>query len=162
MKKLTSLKADTDIYSFKKGTHYDCQRFLGARLCEVGGQQGALFRVWAPRAKAVSVVGDFNRWMPGAHSMQNMAKTGVWQVFVAGLTQYDIYKYCVTTPQEELVFKADPYALHTETRPSNCSKLYSLEGYTWHDDKWERQKQRQNPVNLRGIPHGERGGRAGT
>ncbi|MFV0413774.1 MAG: 1,4-alpha-glucan branching protein GlgB [Oscillospiraceae bacterium] len=147
MQKITSLKADTDIYNFKKGTHYDSQRFLGSHLCQVGGQQGALFRVWAPRAKAVSVVGDFNRWMPGAHPMQNISKTGVWQCFIAGIAEYDIYKYCVTTPDDELVFKADPYALHAETRPSNCSKVYSLEGYKWHDEKWQRNKQRENPQN---------------
>lgn len=146
MQKLTNLKVDTDIYSFKKGTHYESQKFLGSRLCEVGGHEGVLFRVWAPRAKAVSVVGDFNSWMPGAHPLQNVSKTGVWQCFVPGLAEYDIYKYCVTTPADEMTFKADPYALHTETRPSNCSKVYDLEGYQWHDDRWERKKQRANPI----------------
>ncbi len=147
MYKLTSLKADTDIYNFKRGTHYECWRFLGSRLCEVGGQAGVLFRVWAPRAKAVSVVGDFNHWMPGAHPMKNLSKTGVWQCFIPGIEAYDIYKYCITTPADERVFKADPCALHTETRPSNCSKVYDLAGYTWHDARWERKKQQTNPVN---------------
>ncbi len=146
MQKYTSLKADTDIYSFRKGTHYECQKFLGSHLCEVGGQAGVLFRVWAPRAKNMSVVGDFNHWMPGAHPMQNLSKTGVWQCFVPGLQEYDIYKYCVTTPADEMIFKADPYAFHTETRPANCSKVYDLDGYKWRDDKWERQKQKANPV----------------
>lgn len=146
MQKLTTLKADPEIYSFKKGTNYECQKFLGSRLCQVGGEAGTLFRVWAPRAKAVSVVGDFNRWMPAAHPMQNVSKTGVWQCFIAGIKLYDIYKYCVTTPDDELVFKADPYATHTETRPSNCSKVYDLTGYTWRDDKWERAKAKKNPV----------------
>lgn len=147
MYKISSLKADTDIYSFKKGTHYDCWKFLGSRLCEVGGRPGALFRVWAPRAKTVSVVGDFNSWMPTAHPMQNLSKTGVWQCFIPGMGEYDIYKYCVTTPDDEMIFKADPYAFHTETRPSNCSKVYELSGYRWRDEKWERQKQRTNPIN---------------
>ncbi len=147
MQKITSLKVDTDIYSFKKGTHYECQKFLGSRLCEVGGQQGALFRVWAPRAKAVSVVGEWNSWTPGSHPMQNLSKTGIWQCFIPGLSEYDIYKYCVTTPADDMIFKADPYAFHAETRPSNCSKLYSLGGFEWHDDRWERRKQLGNPVN---------------
>lgn len=147
MQKLTSLKADTDIYSFKKGTHYDCWKFLGAHLCEAGGQQGVLFRVWAPRARAVSVVGDFNSWMPSAHPMQNLHKTGVWQCFVPGLEPYDIYKYCVTTPADERIFKADPYAFHTETRPANCSKVYDLSGFKWTDERWERQKAKQNPID---------------
>ncbi len=147
MQKLGSLNVDTDIYSFKKGTHFDAWKFLGSRLCEVGGQEGALFRVWAPRAKAVSVVGDFNHWMPGAHPCVNLSKTGVWQCFVPGLDEYDIYKYCVQTAAGEIVFKADPFALHTETRPSNCSKLFDLSGYKWDDGIWERRKARANPVN---------------
>ncbi len=147
MHKLTGLKADTDIYSFKRGTHYDCWKFLGSHLCEAGGQKGVLFRVWAPRARAVSVVGDFNNWMPAAHPMQNLSKTGVWQCFVPGLEEYDLYKYCVTTPDDERIFKADPYAFHTETRPANCSKVYALDGYKWKDAAWERKKQKQNPVN---------------
>ena len=147
MQKLTSLKADTEIYSFKRGTNYDCWKFLGSRLCEVGGQQGALFRVWAPRARAVSVVGDFNSWMPTANPMQNLSKTGVWQAFIPGIAEFDIYKYCVTTPADEMVFKADPYAFHTETRPGNCSKVYTLSGHTWGDERWERQKRLQSPVN---------------
>ncbi|MDL2295081.1 1,4-alpha-glucan branching protein GlgB, partial [Ruminococcaceae bacterium OttesenSCG-928-D13] len=147
MLKLTNLKADTDIYSFKKGTHQSCWKFLGSHLCEVSGQRGVLFRVWAPRARAVSVVGDFNSWMPGAHAMQNVAKTGVWQCFIPGIEEYDIYKYCVTTQSDELVFKADPYAFHTETRPANCSKVYELGGYKWGDERWERQKAKTNPVN---------------
>ncbi|MDL2323894.1 1,4-alpha-glucan branching protein GlgB [Ruminococcaceae bacterium OttesenSCG-928-A16] len=146
MRKLNNLKVDTEIYALKKGTNYDCQEFLGSHLVEYGGQQGVLFRVWAPRAKAVSVVGDFNHWMPGVNEMKNVSKTGVWQCFIPGIKEFDIYKYCVTTPADEQVFKADPYAFHAETRPSNCSKVYNLEGYKWTDAKWERQKQRQNPV----------------
>ncbi len=148
MLKLSSLKADTEIYGFKKGTHYDLYKFLGSRLCEVGGRAGALFRVWAPRARAVSVVGDFNSWAPGANPMENVSKTGVWQVFIPGLREYDLYKYCVTTPDDEMVFKADPMAFHAETRPGNCSKLYELSGYAWGDARWERQKHHQSPVNL--------------
>lgn len=147
MHKLTSLKADTDIYSFKKGTHFDSWKFLGSHMCSLGGQPGVLFRVWAPNARAVSVVGDFNNWTPGAHEMENFAKTGVWQCFVPGLEEYDIYKYCITTQQDEMVFKADPYAFHTETRPANCSKIYDLDNYKWKDEKWERKKRSTNPVN---------------
>ncbi|MGD9559559.1 MAG: 1,4-alpha-glucan branching protein GlgB [Oscillospiraceae bacterium] len=146
MQRLASLKADPEIYSFKKGTNYDCWKFLGSHLCEVGGQQGVLFRVWAPRALAVSVVGDFNSWMPAAHPMKNVSKTGVWQRFIPGLEAFDIYKYCVTTPDDEMIFKADPYAFHAETRPANCSKVYDLSGYRWQDERWERAKQKENPV----------------
>ncbi len=147
MRTFSSLRVDTEIYQFKKGKNYDCWKFMGSHLCELGGEAGVLFRVWAPRAKALSVVGDFNRWTPGVHPMKNLSKTGVWQCFIPGLKAYDIYKYCVTTPADEMIFKADPYAFHTETRPSNCSKIYELEGYNWQDARWQRQKQRGNALN---------------
>lgn len=147
MQRFATLKADPEIYSFIKGTNYDCQKFLGSRLCIFGEQPGALFRVWAPRAKAVSVVGEFNRWTPGAHPMKNVAKTGVWQCFIPGVEQFDSYKYCITTPQDDLVFKSDPYALHAETRPSNASKIYKLDGYEWDDARWERRKLRTNAIH---------------
>lgn len=146
MRKLTNLKADTEIYSFIKGTNYECQNFLGAQLCEVGGIEGAVFRVWAPHAKAVSVVGEFNSWMPTAHPLQNQSKTGVWQGFVPGVSTYDLYKFCITTQDDDMLYKADPYALHTETRPGNCSKIYDLTGYSWQDDRWERRKLKANPI----------------
>ncbi len=147
MQKLSNLKADTEIYSFKKGTNYECWKFLGGRLCEVGGQKGAWFRVWAPNARAVSVVGEFNSWTPGVHPMQNVSKTGVWQCFIAGLAEFTMYKYCITTQSDEMVFKADPYAFHAETRPGNCSKLVDISGYEWGDDAWERAKHRTSPIN---------------
>ena len=84
-----------------------------------------MFRVWAPHAKAVSVVGDFNSWVPGSHPMTKVEE-GIWELFIPGIKEYDIYKFCVTSPSDELLFKADPYAFHTETRPSNGSKVYDL------------------------------------
>lgn len=89
-----------------------------------------MFRVWAPHAKAVSIVGDFNSWTPGEHPMEKVTD-GIWERFVPGIKQFDVYKYCITTPADELVYKADPYAFHTETRLSNGSKVYDIEGYTW-------------------------------
>ena len=85
-----------------------------------------MFRVWAPHAKAVSIVGDFNSWTPGEHPMEKVTD-GIWERFVPGIKQFDVYKYCITTPADELVYKADPYAFHTETRPSNGSKVYDIE-----------------------------------
>lgn len=144
---IKTTQADLPIYLFKQGNNFESQRFLGAHLCVMQGEEGVLFRVWAPRAKKLSVVGDFNNWLPGATPMQNEQNSGVWQCFVAGLKEYDIYKYCVTTPAEELVFKADPYAFHTETRPSNCSKVYELDGYAWGDDAWQKARAQQAPFS---------------
>lgn len=143
----TARQADLPAYLFKQGTNFESQNFLGAHLCILHGKQGAMFRVWAPHAKAVSLVGDFNSWVPGATPLLNEQENDIWECFVEGICEYDIYKYCVTTPQEELVFKADPYALHTETRPSNCSKVYDLSGYKWRDAAWQKQQKAGNPLS---------------
>lgn len=147
--KQTTSSADFPVYLFKQGNNYECQRFFGAHFATVNEVEGVMFHVWAPRAKAVSVVGDFNSWVPSATPMKNLdPEGGIWECFVPGLQQYDIYKYCVTTPSDELVFKADPYAFHTETRPANCSKIYELENcYRWTDAAWQRRSAAQSPLD---------------
>ncbi len=140
------------IYLFKQGNNFESQRFFGAHFDKVGEEEGVRFRVWAPRAKAVSVVGDFNSWVPSATPMTNIdPQGGIWERFVPGIKQFDIYKYCVTTPADELVFKADPYAFHTETRPANCSKVYDVEGcYEWTDAAWQKRAvcPLEKPMNI--------------
>ena len=96
LKKNTS-NDDFPLYLFKQGTNFEAQRYLGSHLTTENGQEGAMFRVWAPRAKAVSVVGDFNDWKPGAHPMTNHDDSGVWTCFIPGIQKFDVYKYCVTT-----------------------------------------------------------------
>ena len=140
-------QAEVPVYLFKQGRNFESQKFFGAHFETRGAQQGVVFRVWAPRAKAVSVVGDFNSWVPGAAPMENLDEAGgIWECFVPGLAVYDIYKYCVTTPDDELVFKADPYAFHTETRPANCSKVYELAGYEWGDAAWQKRTAKNSPL----------------
>ncbi|MEG1568224.1 MAG: 1,4-alpha-glucan branching protein GlgB [Oscillospiraceae bacterium] len=139
--------ADLPIYLFKKGSNFESYKFFGSHLDEVGGEQGVMFRVWAPHAKAVSLVGDFNSWIPGATPLENLRESGIWQCFVPGLLEYDIYKYCVTTPADDLVFKADPYAVHAETRPSSCSKVYNLSGYEWTDAAWQSSAAKHNSTD---------------
>ena len=134
------------IFLFKQGNNQEAQRYFGAHLCQQDGQDGAVFRVWAPHAKAVSVVGDFNSWVPGSHPMTKVEE-GIWELFIPGIKEYDIYKFCVTSPSDELLFKADPYAFHTETRPSNGSKVYNLDGYAWNDGAWLEQQEKQDVIN---------------
>ena len=137
--------ADLPIYLFKQGNNFEAYRFFGAHFDCRGGDEGVVFRVWAPHAKAVSVVGDFNSWVPGSHPMAKLDE-GVWEAFIPGIREYDVYKFCLTTRQDELVFKADPYAFHAETRPSNASKVYRLEGYEWNDGAWEEQQKKRDPL----------------
>lgn len=138
---------DLPIYLFKQGTNFEAYRFLGSHLEQRDGEDGVVFRVWAPRAKAMSIVGDFNNWVPGDTPMKQLADSGIWECFVPGLKEYDIYKYCVTTPSDELVFKTDPYAFHTETRPSNCAKVYDINDYKWGDGKWQKAREKADVIN---------------
>lgn len=152
MKQKIHLSADLPIYLFKQGNNFESQNFLGSHICNILNKDGVLFRVWAPRAKAVSLIGDFNEWLPDATPMENIDDSGIWQCFVPGLKEFDIYKYCITSPLDELVFKADPYAVHAETRPSNCSKIYNLDGYKWQDAEWQCEAKKHNgieaPINI--------------
>ena len=146
MNKAAAKDAGYPIFLFKQGNNQEAQRYFGAHLCQQDGQDGAVFRVWAPHAKAVSVVGDFNSWVPGSHPMTKVEE-GIWELFIPGIKEYDIYKFCVTSPSDELLFKEDTYAFHTETRPSNGSKVYDLDGYAWNDGAWLEQQEKQDVIN---------------
>ena len=139
--------AELPIYLFKQGNNFEAYRFFGAHMERQGDREGVVFRTWAPHAKAVCIVGDFNSWVPGSHPMQQLEDTGIWEAFIPGIQEYDVYKYCITTPGDELLFKADPYAFHAETRPSNGSKVYNLDGYQWQDGEWEARQKKADPIN---------------
>ena len=111
----------------------------------------ALFRVWAPNAKAVSVVGDFNGWNNESNPMLALGD-GVWETKIKGLKNFDSYKYAVTRIDGSIVLKSDPYARHFETAPANASKLYKADGYRWNDGDWREAQKGKNiyesPVNI--------------
>lgn len=131
---------------FVSGKAFDAYKFLGSFL----RGNTAVFRVWAPNAKTVSVVGDFNEWNPDTDCMENIGD-GIWEKKIKGLKQYDIYKYAVTGPDGTVILKSDPYARHYETAPSNASKLYKS-SYKWNDQEWILHKNEINiyesPVNI--------------
>ena len=142
----TSNPSDLPIYLFKQGNNMEAYRYFGAHLCAQDGQAGVVFRVWAPHAQAVSVVGDFNRWTPDADMMHKVADA-VWELFIPGMKAYDVYKFCITTPSGEQVYKADPYAFHAETRPANGSKVYDIGGYPWGDAAWDEAQKKRDVLN---------------
>ena len=111
----------------------------------------ALFRVWAPNAKAVSVVGDFNGWNNESNPMLALGD-GVWETKIKGLKNFDSYKYAVTRIDGSIVLKSAPYARHFETAPANASKLYKADGYRWNDGDWREAQKGKNiyesPVNI--------------
>ena len=125
---------------FHAGTLTDGWRWFGAHPAEQGGKQGWSFRVWAPHAKKVSVVGDFNDWDEQAARLKK--KGEVWEGFIPGLPEYTSYKYAVVGGDGKSRFKADPYGFHTETRPATASKLYDISGFRWSDAAFQEKKRR--------------------
>ena len=124
-----------DAGAFFGGTDSEAYRFLGAHRAQRGGEESYLFRLWAPNAARVSVVGDFCAWDASAFPMAR-GEHGLWEKFIPGLKQFDTYKYAVTSARGKTVLKADPYAFHAETRPGTASKLYDLPPYRWGDGAW--------------------------
>ena len=135
------------VYLFKQGTNFESYDFFGVHPVVLDGEKGLMFRVWAPAAEAVSLVGEFNGWDPAAQPMENVRSSGVWELFTTLPQEYDIYKYCVTQKGGKAVLKADPYAFHAETRPASGSRVVDIEGFHWQDAAWLRLRREQDPMN---------------
>ena len=137
------------IEAYTTGTALRAWTYMGSHAQEREGVQGYVFRVWAPHALEVSVVGDFNGWAHGQAPMTPLGG-GLWECFVPGLARYDTYKYSVKAADGRLLMKSDPYAFHAETRPSTASKLYELGDYQWNDQSWLDYR-KKNPVYHRPL-----------
>ena len=127
---------DYDLHLFNEGTHHKIYEKLGSHLMTIDGADGALFAVWAPCARRVSVVGDFNRWDGRRHQMRCLGSSGVWEIFIPGICKGDKYKYEIKTGSGEIYVKSDPYACYSELRPGTASVVYGTEGYEWKDGSW--------------------------
>ena len=142
------------VYLFHKGENYRAYEFFGVHRIE--GDTFA-FRVWAPNAQAVSLVGDFNSWNYEANYMIPVAP-GIWECIKSGVHIYDCYKYAIRTKDGRTLDKADPYGFHCETRPGTASKVYEIDNYKWNDKKWLDSKNGKNvleqPVNIYEIHFG--------
>jgi len=140
-KKSPKNKALADqLYLFHEGSDCRADELLGAHPAKIGGKDGYIFRTWAPNAKSVSVIGEFNGWLHGAHLMSLIDDGEIWEVFVPGAKQFDAYKFAIERKNGEITDKSDPYAFHAETRPANASKLFDLAGYKWGDAKWMNER----------------------
>ena len=127
---------DADLMLFENGVHYQIYEKLGAHPMVVNGVSGVLFAVWAPNAVKVSVVGDFNHWDGRCHLMQRLGSYGVFELFIPGLGEGEIYKYEIKHRGEKLQLKADPYGFGSEFRPNTASVVRELSGYEWKDSEW--------------------------
>ena len=137
---------DLPVYLFHEGTNSRAYHLLGAHKTDQPSL-GVVFRTWAPRAKEVSIVGDFNGWDHKATPMSRISEQGLWEGFVPGFKQFDIYKYSILTASGAYTLKADPYGFHTETPDRTASKFYDLDGYRWHDREWMDEKKCTPPYN---------------
>lgn len=150
MAKRKTADIDVPLYFFHEGSNAKSYEFLGSH--KANDSDLTVFRVWAPHAQQVSVVGDFNGWDKSKNPMQKLNDGGVWECTVSGLEQYTIYKYCITSADGRELLKSDPYAFHSETRPNTASKIYDLDGFEWHDGEWKEKNKRQRiydvPVNI--------------
>ncbi len=139
------------ITRFSAGTSSDAYRFMGCHRQTVDGQEGYVFRVWAPHAKSVRVLGRFNDWDKASPVMERIAPA-IWERFIPGVQTYDEYKYYIERPDGTFVFRADPYATHSATRPENASKVFDLDGFQWTDGAYRRARGRKDvlksPINI--------------
>ena len=127
---------ELDQYLFGQGNHYEIYQKMGAHKVTVDGETGVYFAVWAPNARRVAVVGDFNDWDFEANYMERQEPMGIYTCFVPGVKEGDLYKFCIETQQGKRIFKADPYANYAELRPGTASIVTDISHIKWTDDAW--------------------------
>lgn len=137
---------ELDLYLFNEGKLKEAYKLFGSHLVrdKSGNITGTEFRVYAPHAKIVSVVGDFNGWDSRTHVMQKEDNYGIYQLFVPGIGEWEKYKYCIVTSYGATIFKADPYAYFSDNRPETSSKVYDIDGYEWHDQEYLKKRKNKN------------------
>ena len=143
----TPIISDLDSHLFANGTHYEIFNKLGATVTTVSDVPGVLFAIWAPNACRVSVVGDFNTWHGLCHPMRQLGYSGIWELFVPGLQNYDKYKFEIKTHTGEILQKSDPYAFFAELRPGTASMVFDIENYKWNDKKWLTARKKKSPLD---------------
>lgn len=141
------IMGDLDMHLFNEGTSQRAYEKLGAHVMTVNGVEGVLFAVWAPTAKRVSVVGDFNDWDGRLNPMRCVGASGVWEIFIPGAEKGAVYKFEIKTEGDNIILKADPYAFYSELRPKTASVVYDIDSYTWNDTQWMEQRQNENVRN---------------
>ena len=137
-----------DLYLFAEGKHYEIYEKLGAHPMTIDGVKGTYFAVWAPHARAVSVVGNFNLWDGRLHLMHTLEVSGVYELFIPGVEPGAVYKYQILTRTGEILMKADPYANCAELRPDNASVVADLRDYEWSDKKWMDKREKETRVSM--------------
>ncbi len=138
---------DFDIYLFNMGDNHRIYEKLGAHYAEVNGIGGVQFAVWAPSARSVSVIGNFNNWDRRFHAMRVLGSSGIWEIFIPGLPEGELYKFHVKTQQGFVLDKTDPYGTEMELRPQTAARVNFLDGYTWNDSQWMEARASTDQLN---------------
>ena len=144
--------SELDQYLFGQGNHYEIYQKMGAHKVTCKGKEGVYFAVWAPHARRVAVIGDFNDWDFEADYMERQEPLGIYTLFVPGVKEGDLYKFCIETEQGKRIFKADPFANYAELRPGTASRVTDISHLKWTDDAWMKAREtwdhKVNPMSI--------------
>ena len=138
---------DQDLYFLGEGKHYSLYEKMGAHQRELDGVRGVSFAVWAPNAKRVSIVGEFNNWDGRLYPMRSMGSSGIWELFIPGIGVDTLYKYEIKTQSGDLRIKTDPFAFYMELRPGTASIVWNVDDYKWSDQNWLDSRSNRNPMS---------------
>lgn len=136
-----------DLFLFNEGTNYNLYNKMGAHLVERNGQRGVLFRVWAPSAREISIIGSFNNWQPGIHMMGAIDSSGIWEGFIPNIGEWDLYKFHIVSHNNGFICeKSDPFGFCNEVPPKSASIIKNL-NYQWGDETWLHKRKEHNSLN---------------
>ncbi len=138
--------SDDDLYLFGMGDHHKIYEKLGAHPMSVDGVAGVNFAVWAPNARNVSVVGNFNQWHGGKHQMRSLGSSGIWQLFIPDIGVGEVYKFEIKDTQGNILLKMDPYGFGHETRPKTASRVCNINTFQWNDHGWMEKRRNTDPL----------------
>lgn len=137
--------SEYDLFLFGEGNHHKVYEKLGAHKVVHQGAKGVVFAVWAPEAKRVSVIGNFNNWDGRTHQMRARGASGIWEIFIPGVDEGDLYRFEIKTKEGQILKKIDPYAFYFEKRPANACIVYDLENkHSWNDNEWMENRKNTN------------------
>jgi len=142
-----NILTDYQLHLFSEGNNHRAYRMLGAHQYDFDGVKGVHFSVWAPNAKRVSVIGNFNHWDGRVSSMRSLGSSGVWEIFIPGIVEGEIYKYEIKTQHNEILEKQDPYGFAAEYRPRTGSIVWDIDKYKWSDSKWMKENGSRDNLN---------------
>lgn len=141
-----------DTYLFGQGTHYEMYEKLGAHPCIQNSEKGVDFAVWAPNARRVWVIGEFNDWNETSHPMKRLEHNGIYELFVPEARIGQMYKFLIETATGKKLYKADPYANYAELRPGTASRIWNIDRLKWTDDEWIKKRSQMSDADVYAMP----------